>query len=85
VRANPQSVHIMQTLMPDYICLDRSATQLLVSQGSEHPELARIMQHSRDKSMHIVAFPLQDAHSMAMLWQRGVNMVRGSVNQLAAA
>ncbi len=84
-RANPTTVAMMQALQPNFICLDRSATQLLVSQGSDNKELSKIMQYSRDHGMHIVAFPLQDAHSMAMLWQRGVNLVRGGLlNQVAA-
>lgn len=85
VRGNPQSIRLMEAVAPDFLCLDRAATQLLVSQGSEHPELAKIIHRSRDKGMHIVAFPLQDAHSMAILWQRGVNMVRGGDLHQAAA
>ncbi len=84
-RGNANSVKLMDALHPDYVCLDRAATQLVISQGSEHPDLSKILQESRDRGMHIVAYPLQDAHSMAMLWQRGVNMVRGSDLQQVAA
>lgn len=85
VRANPAAIELIQATTPSYACLDRGATQLLVSQGSEHVELGKMMQQSRDEGMHIVAYPLQDAHSMAMLWQRGVNMLRSTDLQSAAA
>lgn len=84
-KGNAKSIEMMELLQPDFVCLDRAATQLLINQGSEHKELAKAMQRSRDSGMHIVAYPLKDAHSMAMLWQRGVNMVRGGGNQAAAA
>lgn len=84
-RATAATLQVLELVKPDYVCLDRSATQMLISQGGEHAELGKIMQLSRDGSSQIVAFPLQDAHSMAMLWQRGINMVRGSVPQHLAA
>ncbi|MDX1496462.1 MAG: EAL domain-containing protein [Salinisphaeraceae bacterium] len=77
-RGGDITVSLIDALHPEFLCLDRAATQLLISQGNDHAQLAKATAHGHEHGMKIVAFPLPDAHSMAMLWQRGVNLLRGS-------
>ncbi|MGB1580994.1 MAG: EAL domain-containing protein [Nevskiales bacterium] len=77
-RGGDVTVELLEALQPEFLCLDKAATQLLISQGADHAHLSRATALSHEHGMKIVAFPLPDAHSMAMLWQRGVNLLRGS-------
>ena len=74
--SSSNSLQLLDLFSADYIRLDPLFTQALVS--PEHDKrLNDTMQAAQSKKIKIIASQVEDANSMARLWQSGVNYIQG--------
>lgn len=84
---NEQSVRLIQNLPAHFLRLTASATRgLCDSKSSKSEGLHEAVSIAREQGYKIIAAATGDAHSMAVLWQLGVNYVESAeMNEPAAA
>jgi len=74
--ASAKSQQMLEMTGAEFVRLDVSFTQSLVSSEND-PAIARMIENAHDLDAKIIAAQVEDANSMARLWQAGVNYVQG--------
>ncbi|MDT0616930.1 EAL domain-containing protein [Salinisphaera sp. P385] len=72
---HPDASRLAADLRAGFVRLDADQTEILVGDGDE--ALTQAVAAARAASMRIVAGHVQDANSMARLWQHGINFIQG--------
>lgn len=71
----PEAAALAADLQAGFVRLDADQTEILVGDGDE--ALTQAVAAARHAGMRIVAGHVQDANSMARLWQHGINFIQG--------
>ncbi|WP_423823923.1 GGDEF domain-containing protein [Salinisphaera sp. SPP-AMP-43] len=68
---------LLENLSLSFLKLAPAFAHQLADQNSEDPRLQRVIDYAREHQVPLVAEHIEDAASMARLWQAGVNYVQG--------
>lgn len=74
--STPKAVEILDAIPASFIKLAPNFAQKMLD-GSEDERLAQIIASARERRLPLIAEQIEDANSMARLWQAGVNYVQG--------
>ncbi|AHF00091.1 EAL domain-containing protein [Thioalkalivibrio paradoxus] len=72
------SIRLLRDLRPDFVKLDRSFTQELHAQPERVRALDHIVQQARSLGVKTIAAYVEDAGSLAILWQQHPDLIQGN-------
>ncbi|MFU8896585.1 MAG: EAL domain-containing protein [Gammaproteobacteria bacterium] len=75
--ANPTSSKLLSHLPMDYLKIDGSLMQGLASDTDMQERVRMIVQEAREREIITIAERVEDANTMAVLWQLGVHYIEG--------
>lgn len=75
--ANPTSSKLLSHLPMDYLKIDGSLMQGLASDTDMQERVRAIVQEARERNIITIAERVEDANTMAVLWQLGVHYIEG--------
>jgi diguanylate cyclase (GGDEF)-like protein/PAS domain S-box-containing protein len=73
--------HLVNIVPMRYIKIDGSLMQGLHKDAAQQNALKKIVQIARDKNIYTIAERVQDANTMAVLWQLGISFIQGDYVQ----
>lgn len=66
----------------DYVKIDGSLMQDLHRNKDTQQKVGELARLAREKGIHTIAERVEDAHTMAVLWQLGIAHIQGNYNQM---
>lgn len=72
-----RSGELLDELLPDFVKLHASFTQAVSQPGASQNQMRTIIDKARDERVEVIAQRVEDAETMAALWQMGVGYVQG--------
>jgi diguanylate cyclase (GGDEF)-like protein len=75
--AGPSSVQLLSHLPMDYLKIDGSLMQGLAGDEPRQERVKAIVEQARTRDIRTIAERVEDANTMAVLWQLGVHYIQG--------
>ena len=72
-----RSITLLEELYPDFVKLHASFTKAASQPGSTQNQMQSLIAKAQDEGVAVIAQRVEDAESMALLWQMGVGYVQG--------
>lgn len=72
-----RSMQLLETLYPDFVKLHASFTKAASQPGSTQNRMQALIAKAQEEGIEVIAQRVEDAESMALLWQMGVGYVQG--------
>lgn len=72
-----RSGELLSELLPDFVKLHATFTQAVSQPGPTHNQMRAIIEQARNEGIEVIAQRVEDAETMAALWQMGVGYVQG--------
>jgi diguanylate cyclase (GGDEF)-like protein/PAS domain S-box-containing protein len=79
--SGPNSFQLLKHLPVDYLKIDGSFIHNLASNNDNQAMVKSILDTANSMNKKCIAVYVQDAHSLAVLWQSGVNYIQGNFLQ----
>jgi EAL domain-containing protein (putative c-di-GMP-specific phosphodiesterase class I) len=79
--ASSNSFQLLKHLPVDYLKIDGSLMDNLASDSSSQDTVKSILDTAHSMEKQCIAELVQDAHSLAVLWQSGINFIQGNFLQ----
>ena len=79
--AGPNSFQLLKHLPVDYLKIDGSFTHNLASDNENQAMVKSILDTANSTNKQCIAENVQDAHSLAVLWQSGIHFIQGNFLQ----
>jgi len=79
--ASPNSFQLLKHLPVDFLKIDGSFIQNLASDPDNQEMVKSILDTARSMNKQCIAEYVQDAHSLAVLWQSGIQFIQGNFLQ----
>jgi diguanylate cyclase (GGDEF)-like protein/PAS domain S-box-containing protein len=79
--ASPNSFQLLKHLPVDYLKIDGSFIHNLASDNDNQVMVKSILDTARSMNKQCIAEYVQDAHSLAVLWQSGIDFIQGNFLQ----
>ncbi len=79
--ASPNSFQLLRHLPADYLKIDGSFIHNLASDNDNQAMVKSILDTARSMDKQCIAEFVQDAHSLAVLWQSGIDFIQGNFLQ----
>lgn len=74
---SPESTRLLENLNADYAKIDGSLMQGLASNEANQERVKELVNAMRKHQIHSIAERVEDANTMAVLWQAGVQFIQG--------
>lgn len=78
---SPNSFQLLKHLPVDYLKIDGSFIHNLATDGDNQAMVKSILDAARSMNKQCIAEYVQDAHSLAVLWQSGIDYIQGNFLQ----
>ena len=78
---SPNSSQLLKHLPVDFLKIDGSFTHNLASNNDNQAMVKSILDTANSMNKQCIAESVQDAHSLAVLWQSGINFIQGNFLQ----
>jgi len=79
--ARRDALRLLDQIPAHYVKLDPSFTTDLAQDEDKQQRFQEIVNSATDKGIDSIAAQVEDAHTLAMLWQLGVNYIQGNYVQ----
>jgi EAL domain-containing protein (putative c-di-GMP-specific phosphodiesterase class I) len=79
--AGPNSFQLLKHLPVDYLKIDSSFIHNLASDSDNQAMVKSILDTAKSMNKQCIAEYVQDAHSLAVLWQSGIHYIQGNFLQ----
>jgi EAL domain-containing protein (putative c-di-GMP-specific phosphodiesterase class I) len=78
---SPSSFQLLKHLPVDYLKIDGTLIHNLASNNENQESVRNIIETARDMEMKCIAEFVEDPHSLAVLWQNGIDYIQGNFLQ----
>lgn len=75
------SIELMEQLTVDYVKIDGSFIHDLVNNHANQDSIREVLKPAKDKGISVIASFVEDASSLSILWQCGVQLIQGNFLQ----
>jgi len=82
--AEPNSFQLLKHLAVDYLKIDGSFIQNLAGDNESQAKVKAILDTANPMEIQCIAEFVEDAHSLAVLWQSGIHFIQGNFLQEAS-
>ncbi|MEL6300890.1 MAG: EAL domain-containing protein [Pseudomonadota bacterium] len=73
----PQSVKLLQSFPLDFVKIDGALISALSSDAEAHETTAKLVEIAKQRGINTIAEKVEDANTMAALWQLGISYMQG--------
>jgi len=75
------SIELMEHITVDYVKIDGSFIHDLVNNHANQDSIREVLKPAKDKGVSVIASFVEDASSLSVLWQCGVQLIQGNFLQ----